>query len=290
MLSKLLISLSSQALLVLSNPLYLGGTPLSEDQNSPFLVPYNWQAGFTSDFEIHDSCNATQREQLQDALSETVTVAKHAREHILIMGAESPIYKKYFGKGPTGAVLGWYDKIASSNRKDIIFRCDDPDKKCEANADWAGHHRGKNAPLETVICEPSFLTRLSLQALCSPGFDVVTGKPNKLWALDLIHRLYHVGKIGEGVIKHYTHGQSEALALASSDNYTLAATNTDSLILFANEAYAFDIINPGIGCPKHFDTTSAYEESEHKVLETKLGAGETNSDFHTHADGTIYCH
>lgn len=78
--------------------------------------------------------------------------------------------------------------------------------------------------------------------------DKVTGKPNKLWGPDLIHRLYHLNKIGEGVIKHYTHGKSEALELASSENYSLAATNTDSLLLFANEAYAFDIINPGVGC------------------------------------------
>lgn len=115
--------------------------------------------------------------------------------------------------------------------------------------EWAGHHRGKNAPLETVICEPSYLARLPLKALCSPSIDIKTGKPKKLWALDLIHRLFHINRIGEGVIKHYTHGQPETLALASSDNFTLAATNTDSLISFASEAYAFDIINPGIGCP-----------------------------------------
>lgn len=81
MLSKVLIFLSSHALLVLSNPLYLGDTPFSGDQSSAFLVPYDWQAEFMSDFQIHDSCNATQKEQIQGGLSEAAEIAKHAKEH-----------------------------------------------------------------------------------------------------------------------------------------------------------------------------------------------------------------
>lgn len=43
--------------------------------------PYDWSAGYASEFSIHSSCNATERRQLEFALEETVELAKHAKEH-----------------------------------------------------------------------------------------------------------------------------------------------------------------------------------------------------------------
>jgi hypothetical protein len=49
---------------------------------------------------------------------------------VLVHGNNSELFQKYFGAGPTGPVLGWYDKIATANRAGVLFRCDDPDQNC----------------------------------------------------------------------------------------------------------------------------------------------------------------
>ena len=50
---------------------------------------------------------------------------------VLVQGNSSEIYQKYFGSAPTAPVIGWLEKLVSSNRAGIVFRCDDPDKNCE---------------------------------------------------------------------------------------------------------------------------------------------------------------
>lgn len=50
--------------------------------------PYDWFAGYASDFTIHSSCNSTERHQLEFALSETVELARHAKEH-----STSPLFQ-----------------------------------------------------------------------------------------------------------------------------------------------------------------------------------------------------
>ena len=35
------------------------------------------------------------------------------------------------------------------------------------------------------------------------GYDVANGATNFYWASDLLHRLLHVPKVGEGVVEHY---------------------------------------------------------------------------------------
>ncbi|KAI0999661.1 hypothetical protein K3495_g8537 [Podosphaera aphanis] len=245
MLSTTLLALTTQALVVLAVPHSTSPIlPSAVEQKS--TAPYDWSAGYVSDFTIHSSCDKLRSLVLQQGLEDAVKLAQHAREHILVQGLKSPIYQKYFGGAPTGQVTGWYDKIASANRDGIVFRCDDPDKKCETNKQWAGHWRGNNASSETVICEPSFLTRLPLQALCGNGFDVATSKLSQFWGADLIHRLFHV--IGENFIEHYSHGYKEAVLFAQQGKINQVSRNTDSLIYFAVEAYTFDITAPGKGC------------------------------------------
>lgn len=103
------------------------------NQSQPFsqaeLAP--WNAGAVNQFPIHSSCNATQRRQIELGLNETVTLAEHARDHILRWRNESEIYRKYFGDRPSMEAIGAFDVVVNSDRKDVLFRCDNPDGNCE---------------------------------------------------------------------------------------------------------------------------------------------------------------
>ncbi|KAL3425037.1 hypothetical protein PVAG01_04318 [Phlyctema vagabunda] len=286
---------------------------------------YDWKAGYVSDFTIHSSCNATERHELTAALDETVVLARQAKEHILIQGNGSPIFQKYFGAGPTGPVIGWFDKIASGNRAGILFRCDDIDQNCETQDNWAGHWRGSNATSETVICPPSYTSRDRLSAVCARGFDLATGRTANYWAADLMHRLYHVPLVGEGVVDHYADGYNGVLELAAGENYTQAGMNSATLSYFAMEVYAYDIAVPGEGCVGRAveseddghghgaaATPTTSTSSTSTILETQTAsvnpvrvipaestttsaaaATETGStagqECHTHDDGVIHC-
>lgn len=186
---------------------------------------------------------------------------------------------------------------------------------------WAGHHRGSNASSETVICPLSYTTRLPLSALCARGFDVATGRPADYWGPDLIHRLYHVDLVGEGVIDHHADGYQGCIDLAKGENYTLAATNSATLSYFATEVYAFDISVPGEGCLGK--PSEEHDEHDHEpasspttvveVSSTIVGSSTSTSisptrvipassstseasptesggqECHSHEDGTVHC-
>lgn len=89
-----------------------------------------WSAGWVTEFPIHESCNATLRNQLAEALAETQQLAQHAKEHLLRWGHESQFVQKYFGEGNTAVPIGWYERIISADKTGMLFRCDDPDKNC----------------------------------------------------------------------------------------------------------------------------------------------------------------
>lgn len=85
------------------------------------------------------------------------------------------------------------------------------------------------------------------------GYDVANGATNFYWASDLLHRLLHVPKVGEGIVEHYG-GADEypgVLELAES-NPAEAVRNSDTLQYFALEVYAHDVAVPGVGCPGHY--------------------------------------
>ena len=52
-------------------------------------------------YEIHQSCNATETAILRQAITETEILAAHAKDHILRHGNSSSYYRKYFGNAPT---------------------------------------------------------------------------------------------------------------------------------------------------------------------------------------------
>lgn len=91
---------------------------------------YDWSKGAVSEYEIHQSCNVTERAWLRQALTETEILAAHARDHIQRFGNSSSYYTKYFGNAPTAEPAGWYDRLVNGDKAGVIFRCDDPDQNC----------------------------------------------------------------------------------------------------------------------------------------------------------------
>ena len=217
-------------------------------------------------FPIHPSCNNTERIQLEKALGDTIKIAQQAAQHIYAHGNESEIYSRYFGQAPTAEVIGWYEKLIYGDHEGVLFRCDDIDGNCHQEGmlislhdlcssstntisllGWGGHWRGENATDETVICPLSYTTRKPLETMCSNGYTIANNKLATYFAADLMHRLYHTTKIGEGAAEHYADTYSECLELAQN-NSAEAVRNTHSLQYFALDVYAMEVALPGEGC------------------------------------------
>lgn len=89
-----------------------------------------WNEEGVQDFPIHESCNSTERAQLERALGETIKIAQHAKEHLLRWGNQSSIVQKYFGNASTAEPIGWFSRVVGADRASMTFRCDDPDGNC----------------------------------------------------------------------------------------------------------------------------------------------------------------
>ncbi|KAL5314526.1 hypothetical protein ACEPPN_017166 [Leptodophora sp. 'Broadleaf-Isolate-01'] len=269
-----------------------------------------WDEGASSDYTIHISCNATERAQLLRALNESITLAQHAKDHILRFGNSSETYVKYFGNASTTAEpAGWFDKLVNGDKTGILFRCDDVDNKCYQDG-WAGHWRGEISPDQTVICPLSFEARWSLEAMCAHGYTVAEQKDSLYFGADLLHRLYHTEKIAEGVVDHYADTQEEILQLAI-EHPEEAVRNSATLRHFAVEVYAYDIAVPGQGCAGTVPVASELPASSSAVASatptsvsssvsetpaasmTEVASASTvssaASECHTHADGEVHC-
>ncbi|CAG7973183.1 unnamed protein product [Penicillium nalgiovense] len=285
--------------LILSSAAIAAALPTPEssegNQSQPFsqngLAP--WDAGAVTQFPIHSSCNATQRRQLELGLNETVTLAQHAKDHILRWSNESEIYKKYFGDRPSMEAIGSFDIVVNGDKKDILFRCDNPDGNCD-NEGWAGHWRGTNGTDETVICDLSYETRRSLSTMCGLGYTVSESETNTFWAADLLHRLYHVSAIGQNWIDHFADGYEEVVDQAKK-NATLSTRDSETLQYFALEVYAYDISVPGVGCAgvQHEHDEPEATTSQPAPTATTTDAASTTADVpencHTHEGGELHC-
>ncbi|CAJ0550189.1 Ff.00g101190.m01.CDS01 [Fusarium sp. VM40] len=261
----------------------------SAPQSTQTNTVYDWADGWAKEYPIHQSCNATLRRQLTTALDETVQLAQHAKDHILRYGHKSEFVQKYFGNGSTAQPIGWYDRVINADKSGMLFRCDDPDKNCATQDQWAGHWRGDNATTETVICPLSFEIRRSLDSVCGLGYTVAQSKLNTYWATDLLHRVLHVPTISEKTVDHFAEDYAEVLALAKSDPEK-SAIDSDTLQYFAIDVYAYDIAAPGEGC-----TGEVEEEEEKKETPTKSETAkpsatkEAPKECHTHDDGVVHC-
>ncbi|THV84578.1 zincin [Aureobasidium pullulans] len=265
-------------------------------------------------FPIHQSCNGTERRQLEKALGDTIKIAQQATQHIYAHGNDSALYTKYFGQAPTAEVIGWYEKLIHGDHEGVLFRCDDIDGNCHQEG-WGGHWRGENATDETVICPLSYSTRQPLETLCSGGYTVASGKLNHYFAADLMHRLFHTTKIGEGAAEHYADSYTECLELAG-ENPAEAVKNTHTLQYFALDVYAMDVALPGEGCTgtvgeeegdSHVaapassaassavssasasTTAAATSTSAQAASQTASKTSSAAAECHTHADGVVHC-
>ncbi|SMR53314.1 unnamed protein product [Zymoseptoria tritici ST99CH_3D1] len=284
----------------------LPSVPSLETRQAPFevLQAAPWDAGAVTEWQIHPSCNSSERLQLQQGLDEAVTLATHAKAHINRWGNSSEVYRKYFGNSPPFEAAGAYDIIINGDRAGALFRCDDPDGNCAAFPDeWAGHYRGPNGTHETVICPLSYTSRQHLSQICSQGYDVRTGSRTLYWGSDLIHRLYHMPAYGaNGYIDHYAEGWA-GIVTAAKEGSPNSTHDSDGLQFFALEAYAYDVIYPGVGCPGS-NAPVTEEEMEGSGGHGAAAAATTTSmaaapaavtdapagqDCHTHSDGSIHC-
>lgn len=88
------------------------------------------------------------------------------------------------------------------------------------------------------------------------GYNVANSPANTFWASDLLHRLFHLPKVGEGAVGHYgTETKYSGVLDLPKENSTYAVRNSDTLQYFALEVYAHDVAVPGIGCPGTFTAT-----------------------------------
>lgn len=131
-------------------------------------------------------------------------------------------------------------------------------------AGYAGHWRDTAAPNETVICDLSYIERRSLTTMCSLGYTVSNSETNTFWAADLLHRLFHMPPIGQNWVDHFADGYDEVIELAAS-NKSVSTRDSETLQYFALEAYAFDIVVPGVGCPGEHDHEHDHEHTEDKT-------------------------
>ncbi|KAJ5774155.1 hypothetical protein N7457_009051 [Penicillium paradoxum] len=292
--------------LLLSSAAIVAALPTPETSEGNHSVPFSqpdltpWNAGAVNQFPIHSSCNATQRRQIEIGLNETITLAQHAKDHILRWRNESEIYRKYFGDRPSMEAIGAFDVVVNADRKNILFRCDNPDGNCEIEG-YAGHWRGENATDETVICDLSYETRRPLSTMCGLGYTVSKSETNTFWATDLLHRLYHIPVIGQNWVEHFADGYEEVVDLAKK-NATLSTHDSETLQYFALEAYAYDIAVPGVGCAgvqhQHDETHADHTTSEAvttqptpstTTTDAPSATSEVPANCHTHDGGELHC-
>ncbi|EHL00472.1 putative Major allergen Asp f 2 [Glarea lozoyensis 74030] len=276
-----LIGLFVSPIFAAALPVLERATPLSFDAGSiqePVATAYDWISGYVSEFPIHSSCNTSERAEIYQGLQEAVLIAQHAKEHIqilttqvLVHGNNSELFKKYFGAGPTGPVLGWYDKIATANRAGVLFRCDDPDQNCATQDNIVGeglveHHAdGYHGCVELAAGENYTLAAsnsatLSYFAIEAYAYDIAV--PGE-------------GCLGKPVEKEDDgHGHGAA---SSSSSSSMTESTTSSTTATAAPASTTSI-NPTRVVQVPATTSSA-----------TLAQETAGKECHTHADGTLHC-
>lgn len=145
--------------------------------------------------------------------------------------------------------------------------------------------------------------------MCTQGYTVAAGATNTFWASDLLHRVFHVEAITEGLVSHIADDYDTSLELALEDPVA-AIGNSDSLQYFALEVYASRIAVPGVGClgevveevnEVHATTapaavvetavpeTATSTDAHVHAVETTAAAVAAGKECHTHDDGVEHC-
>jgi len=71
--------------------------------------------------------------------------------------------------------------------------------------------------------------------------------------------------IGQNWVDHFADGYDEVIELAAS-NKSVSTRDSETLQYFALEAYAFDIVVPGVGCPGEHDHEHDHEHTEDIII------------------------
>lgn len=207
---------------------------------------------------------------------------------MLHYGHNSSIVTKFFGEdGNLAEVAGLYEFVLSGSKDDVLLRCDDIDDKCRLMG-WAGHWRGSNATQETVICPLSFEIRQPLEQMCMKGYT--TSNPAfsaaYFFGQDLLHRMFHVPKVTQGLVHHYADTYLDCLDLAK-ENATFSTQNSHSLQYFAVEVFAYELVLPGLGCPGSGQAFISYDHMDALLsssIETPTSSASATSVCTVHDD------
>ena len=97
--------------------------------------------------------------------------------------------------------------------------------------------------------------------MCSLGYTISNSETNIFWAADLMHRLFHMPPIGQNWVDHFADGYDEVVELAAG-NKSVSTRDSETLQYFALEAYAFDIVVPGVGCPGEHEHEHEHEHED----------------------------
>ncbi|GAA5852204.1 hypothetical protein JCM3766R1_006818 [Sporobolomyces carnicolor] len=268
--------------------------------------------------QIHESCDAGQAHFIRAGLDDMNLLAKHAYDRILKYGETDELYVKYFGNASSATAAGFYAQLLYGNKPGVLFRCDNPDGNCNevtAEGPWAGHHRGRNATEQTVICPPTYTRRMQLSTLCWDGVEIGSLPPARWLATDFMHRLIHIPSITYGHISHAADSLGGVLELAAN-NDSMTVSNQNTFQFYALDAYAYDVVWPGKSCvtanPPHDEsshgapaaassttssaptaTATAEDHSDHDhdhaSEETATATASAAESCHTHSDGEIHC-
>ncbi|GAA5983023.1 hypothetical protein JCM5350_003545 [Sporobolomyces pararoseus] len=264
--------------------------------------------------QIHDSCDAGQAHFIQAGLDDMNLLAKHAYERILKYGETDELYVKYFGNASSATAAGFYAQLLYGNKPGVLFRCDNPDGNCNEVTEegpWAGHHRGRNATEQTVICPPTYTRRMQLATLCWDEVEIGSLPPARWLATDFMHRLIHIPSITYGHISHAADSLGGVLELAAN-NDSRTVSNQNTFQFYALDAYAYDVVWPGKSCvtsdPPHEETshdsspaasTTAtatatptaedHSDHDHATEETASATASAVESCHTHSDGEVHC-
>ncbi|KAK4052491.1 Prenylated Rab acceptor protein 1 [Microbotryomycetes sp. JL201] len=273
-------------------------------------------SNYITEVQIHESCNPAQTRFLRSGLDEMVTLAKHAHDRIMRYGEEDDLYVKYFGNASMASASGFYASMVWGNKPGVLLRCDNPDGNCEqVTADgktWAGHWRGDNATLETVICPRTYTERRHLNTLCFDGHEIGHGIVAEWLATDLLHRMTHISAITYNKVHHAADSYPDVIALAAS-NSSETVFNQNTFQFFALDAYARDVAYPPNGCiaadaltattdDGHGHSSSATSASVSasatatatSTIDTAQSQAATTTKTaanacHTHEDGVVHC-
>ncbi|ORY67941.1 putative peptidase family-domain-containing protein [Leucosporidium creatinivorum] len=299
MLSSVLVSALAIAGSVQAAPFFGGKATTVIQKRAEVDDATNKAATQISEVQIHESCNAAQTRYLRAGLDEMVLLARHAHDRILSRGEEDELYRTYFGNASSASTSGFYAQIAYGNKPGVLLRCDDPDGNCAqttAAGPWAGHWRGTNATLETVICpRPVHTNRLHLARLCWDE-NYIGVAPAAAWlATDLLHRMTHIPSITYHHVGHHADTYPGVLELASN-NDTNAAFNQNTFQYYAIDAYARDVAYPPHGCVGA-NATLPVEDHDHDHASTSSALPSATAtatstaaeSCHTHADGEVHC-